>query len=226
MDRPDPLAHSMQCILVITDSWTASHGTLCTFQRRDNSGWQQNGEQASVVVGRAGLAWGRGDVATSGFGGPIKREGDDKAPAGVFRLGTAFGYAAHPVVTKMPYLHLSNQIVAVDDTNSRYYNRLVDVTTVPHPDWRSAENMILRDDRYKWGVVVLHNADAAPGAGSCIFMHVWKDGSTATSGCTAMPEPVMVKLLEWLDPAKQPRLVQLPRSIYNEVRGKWRLPDK
>jgi D-alanyl-D-alanine dipeptidase len=224
-DHPDPLAHSMQCIVVITDSWTASHGALHTFERSSGSGWEQHGQQKSVVVGRAGLAWGRGDVDTSRLLGPIKREGDDKAPAGIFRLGTAFGYAAHPMATKVPYLHLSKQIVAVDDANSRYYNRLIDVTTVPHPDWRSAENMMLPDDRYKWGVSVSHNHDAVPGAGSCIFLHVWKDQSTATSGCTAMPEPVMISLLQWLDPAKQPRLVQLPRSIYNELRPKWRLPD-
>ena len=28
---------------------------------------------------------------------PVKREGDGKAPAGIFDLGTAFGYAAQPL---------------------------------------------------------------------------------------------------------------------------------
>jgi zinc D-Ala-D-Ala dipeptidase len=221
----DPLADSGQCIVVITDSWSAKHGVLHTFERKNGPRWQERGDRASVVVGRAGLGWGRGDVDRVGFLAPQKREGDDKAPAGIFRLGTAFGYAARPVVTRMPYLHLSKHIVGVNDTNSRYYNRLVDVTTIPRPDWSSAETMVLPDNRYKWGIVLLHNSQAVPGAGSCIFLHVWKDESTATSGCTAMPEPVMIRLLQWLDAAKRPRLVQLPRSIYSEFRSKWRLPD-
>jgi D-alanyl-D-alanine dipeptidase len=124
----------------------------------------------------------------------------------------------------MPYLALSKSIIAVDDPRSRYYNRLVDVTRINHPDWKSAENMILDDQRYKWGVVVLHNEPPTPGAGSCIFLHVWLNGSTATSGCTAMPEPDLRALLGWLDPAQTPLLVQLPRTIYNEVRSDWALP--
>jgi zinc D-Ala-D-Ala dipeptidase len=221
----DPLADSRQCIVVITDSWSANHGVLHTFERNNGAPWQERGDHASVVVGRAGLGWGRGDVDPVGFVAPEKREGDDKAPAGIFRLGTAFGYAANPVSTRMPYLRLSKRIVAVDDANSRYYNRLIDSATIPHPDWRSAESMILPDDRYKWGIVVLHNNKAVPGAGSCIFLHIWKDESTPTSGCTAMPEPVIIRLLQWLNPAKRPRIIQLPRSVYNELRSRWRLPE-
>jgi D-alanyl-D-alanine dipeptidase len=209
---------------VITDSWDSSHATLSWFDRSDPDHWQRHHGPVNVVVGRAGLAWGRGEISHKTLPGPIKREGDEKAPAGVFRLGTAFGYAARPIRTRMPYLALSKSIIAVDDPRSRYYNRLVDVTRINHPDWKSAENMILDDQRYKWGVVVLHNEPPTPGAGSCIFLHVWLNGSTATSGCTAMPEPDLRALLGWLDPAQTPLLVQLPRTIYNEVRSDWALP--
>jgi L,D-peptidoglycan transpeptidase YkuD (ErfK/YbiS/YcfS/YnhG family) len=156
--------------------------------------------------------------------GPVKREGDDKAPAGIFRLGTAFGYSAKPIFTRMPYLALSKRIVAVDDPRSRYYNRLVDIATIKHPDWRSAENMILADQRYQWGVVVRHNEPPKPGAGSCIFLHVWLSRDTPTSGCTAMAEQHLRRLIGWLDQAQTPLLVQLPRPIYNEVRESWGLP--
>jgi L,D-peptidoglycan transpeptidase YkuD (ErfK/YbiS/YcfS/YnhG family) len=162
------------------------------------------------------------DVA--GLAGPTKHEGDDKAPAGIFRLGTSFGYSARSPSTRMPYLHLTNNIVAVDDSKSRYYNQLVDTSKIKGADWRTAENMILGDDRYKWGLVVLHNVPPTPGVGSCIFLHVWKDASTATSGCTAMSQNTLVNLLHWLDPAKSPRLIQLPRSIYKEMREGWTLP--
>ena len=177
-----------------------------------------------MLFGRAGLAWGRSEMRRSSFKGPTKREGDDKAPAGIFRLGTAFGYATKPPATRMRYLPLTKNVVAVDDPKSRYYNQLVDKTKIHQVDWGSAENMMLKDGRYKWGIWVRHNEPPIPGAGSCIFLHVWKNSTTLTSGCTVMAEPAMVRLLGWIDPAKDPLLIQLPRPIYNEQRAKWALP--
>ncbi len=145
--------------------------------------------------------------------GPRKREGDNKAPAGLFKISFAFGYSAQSPETRMLYLPISATTVCVDDPRSRYYNRMLDASTIRQPDWRSAEKMKLRDDRYKWGVFVMHNTPPQPGAGSCIFLHVWKDAATATSGCTAMPEAMMLALIKWLDPARQPVLVQLPREF-------------
>jgi len=80
------------------------------------------------------------------------------------------------------------------------------------------------DDLYKWGVVVAHNPPAIPGAGSCIFLHVWKDARSATAGCTAMPEQDLVHLLRWLDPRARPVLVQMPRREYEAVCAKLDLP--
>jgi D-alanyl-D-alanine dipeptidase len=224
-DSSPALKAGRQCIIVITDSWNATGGVAYWFERETRSGWQRRGGPSPVVVGRAGLAWGRGEMKTTGLAGPIKHEGDDRAPAGVFRIGTAFGYAGTPIPTKLPYLPLSTNVVAVDDPQSRYYNQLVDKTKIRNPDWRSAENMILADNRYKWGVVVMHNVRPIAGAGSCIFLHVWKDSATTTSGCTAMPQENLLRLIRWLDPTRGPLLVQLPRSIYNEMHGQWGLPS-
>ena len=217
-------ATTQQCIVVVTDSWTSSTATARCFERKNNSGWQETGRPIPVLLGRNGLAWGRGEMNHRRWPGPIKREGDDKAPAGVFKLGTAFGYAKDPVPTRLTYLPLTNNVVAVDDPKSRYYNQLIDKKKVRDPDWRSAENMILADGRYRWGIWVRHNEPRAAGAGSCIFLHVWKNDSTLTSGCTAMSKSSMVRLLGWLDPARDPLLIQLPRSIYSEVGPAWGLP--
>jgi D-alanyl-D-alanine dipeptidase len=223
-DHANPLQHSSQCIVVTTDSWTSSRGVLRLFERQSTPEWKQHGNSIPVLVGRAGVAWGRGEFNLTNLSGPIKREGDDKAPAGIFRLGTAFGYGRKPVDTKLPYLMLTSNVFAVDDPASRYYNRIVDKSRIENADWHSAENMILADNRYKWGIVVHHNDPPIPGAGSCIFLHVWKDSATPTSGCTAMPENDLVRLMQWTDPAKTPLLVQLPRPLYNKVRTKWALP--
>jgi hypothetical protein len=39
-----------------------------------------------------------------------------------------------------------------------------------------------------------------------------------------MPERNLVDLIHWLDPARQPLLVQLPKDSYETRRMKWNLP--
>jgi D-alanyl-D-alanine dipeptidase len=218
-----PLQRSRQCLIVTTDSWNATRGKMAIFERDGPAKWKSRGPVMPVVLGKSGLAWGRGLLNPS-LPGPVKVERDNKAPAGVFRLNGVFGYSPRSPGTKMSYLALSKNIVAVDDPKSRSYNRLIDRTKIKMPDWQSAENMILADDRYKWGVIVAHNVPPKPGAGSCIFLHVWKSPTTTTTGCTAMAERDLIAIIRWLDPAKHPLLIQMPAHIYSEVRAKWRLP--
>lgn len=54
--------------------------------------------------------------------GPQKHEGDGRSPAGVFRIGTTFGYAAH-VDTAMPYRALSATDYCMDVSGTPLYNR-------------------------------------------------------------------------------------------------------
>jgi L,D-peptidoglycan transpeptidase YkuD (ErfK/YbiS/YcfS/YnhG family) len=68
---------------------------------------------------------------------------------------------------------------------------------------------------YKWGLVVGHNmSPAVPGAGSAIFLHVWKDSATPTVGCTAMSEAHFLQILAWLKEEEQPLLLQSAEHIY------------
>jgi L,D-peptidoglycan transpeptidase YkuD (ErfK/YbiS/YcfS/YnhG family) len=190
------------------------------------SSWKERGPEIAVVMGRNGLGRGRGLVHLNFKAAPDKKEGDDRAPAGIFRLSSAFGYAAarSAAWVKLPYLPLSKHVEGIDDPNSRFYNKLVDRSKTAKIDWRSSEKMRRTDVRYKWGVVVDHNPAAIPGVGSCIFLHIWQSPATATAGCTAMPEADLVRLLRWLDPARQPILVQMPRAVYRSVRAKHGLP--
>jgi zinc D-Ala-D-Ala dipeptidase len=223
--RGDVLNKSRQCIIVITDSWNATHGVLQRFERGAENVWHRVSGEVPIITGRAGLGWGRGEVDPQNLTGPTKREGDGKAPAGVFQLGTACGFGHKPRSIKLPYLRLSKNTLAIDDPASRYYNQIVDVTKVAKPDWHSVEKPVPTDIRYKWSIVVVHNMPPVAGKGSCVFLHLWKDQSTPTSGCTAMSEDDLLTLFGWLDPAARPLLVQLPRSIYNRVRRDWELPQ-
>lgn len=221
------LDRSRQCVVVLTENWASTTGVLHAFERDESTtGWKEQGAGIAVVVGKNGLGQGRGLVRLDFAGAPAKKEGDDRAPAGIFRLSSAFGYApaSSAAWVKLPYLALSKQIEGIDDPNSRFYNKLVDRSEVARIDWRSSEQMRRDDIRYKWGVVVDHNPAAIPGAGSCIFLHIWKSSATLTSGCTAMPENDLVRLLRWLDPARRPILVQMPKAAYRLVQAKYGLP--
>jgi L,D-peptidoglycan transpeptidase YkuD (ErfK/YbiS/YcfS/YnhG family) len=220
----------MQMIVVTTADWDAVAGRLERYERATpGKKWKAVGRSFAVVVGKSGLAWGSGIVpvaaSLAGASDPVKKEGDGRAPAGVFRLTTAFGYAAEAQPGwKMPYLRLTGSVECVDDTNSRFYNRVLDRGTVA-PDWNSSEHMLRPDELYRWGVVVDHNSSPTrPGAGSCIFLHIWRGSGIGTVGCTAMPREQLESLLGWLDPRRQPLLVELPASEYKRARRLWHLP--
>ncbi len=236
--QSDPLARSTQTIVVTTSNWNAVEGQLQRYERATtHEKWRPVGEPISIVVGKNGLGWGIGVLATddSNFrvtSDPVKREGDAKSPAGVFALGTTFGYASQPLRgLKMPYLNLTPSIECVDDTGSKYYNRIVDRSVVAS-DWNSSEHMRTVGESYRWGIVVGHNGIVTvdntnppePGGGSCVFLHIWHSHDQGTAGCTAMPQTELETLLTWLDPARKPLLVQLPEPTYERVINRWMLP--
>ncbi|EEF57456.1 L,D-transpeptidase family protein [Pedosphaera parvula] len=217
-----------QLVLVITKNWQAVPGAVWRFERADeHSPWKKVGGKIPVVVGRNGLAWGKGLNPPVDLPGPHKKEGDGKSPAGMFRLSSAFGLAEPNEAknVKLPYQPLSDLIECVDDVQSIHYNSIVDRSKVDKVDWNSSEKMREVGEQYRWGVVVDHNVNPRVAAGgSCIFMHIWKDAKTGTSGCTAMSRENMEKLLPWLNPADHPVLVQLPESEYNKLHKDWQLP--
>jgi len=223
----DSLRNSRQCLVVVASDWGSTTGTLRAFERANATGaWKMRGNAIPVVLGKNGLGWGLGLVDAKRRAGPRKIEGDNKVPAGIFRLGPAFGYApaANARWMRLHYVPLTTMTEGVDDPRSRYYNQLVDRSKVARVDWRSSEQMRRADDLYKWGIFVAHNAAATPGAGSCIFMHIWKNSSTPTTGCTAMAERDLVRLLRWIDPSAQPLLIQMPRADYQSSQSQLHLP--
>jgi L,D-peptidoglycan transpeptidase YkuD (ErfK/YbiS/YcfS/YnhG family) len=223
----DSLRNSRQCLVVIANNWNSTTGVLRAFERKGADGaWKVRGTDIPVVLGKNGLGWGLGLLDAKRGGGPRKLEGDNKVPAGIFRLGPAFGYAPADRARwiKLRYVPLTEQIEGIDDPRSRYYNQLVERSKVAIVDWRTSEQMRRRDDLYKWGIVIAHNPTGIPGAGSCIFIHIWRNSSAATVGCTAMPEQNLVQLLRWLDPASHPVLIQMPRPDYEAFQQDLNLP--
>src|SRR5712671_5663717 len=94
-----------QLVVVTTPAWDSISGTMRRFTRvRPTLAWRADGAPVRVVVGRTGLAWGA-DTLGRGSRDPRKREGDGRAPAGMFPLETAFGFAPATAASwvRVPY---------------------------------------------------------------------------------------------------------------------------
>lgn len=224
-----PWRDARQMVLVTTADWNVDHGTLRTFTR-DGDRWREVRTATPVTIGKNGAAWGLGlNVSQTAAGGPVKHEGDNRSPAGVFRIGDSFGYASHGR-TDMPYLALSVNDWCVDVSGSPYYNRIVDARLVGEAAVQGSTEPMRRDlhangdDRYEEGFVIEHNRAAVPGAGSCIFAHRWQASDVGTAGCTAMEASTMRRLLRWLEPQDKPVFVLLTQADYQRLRAAWQLP--
>jgi zinc D-Ala-D-Ala dipeptidase len=173
------------------------------------------------------LGWGAGLHSNSQTErSPSKQEGDGRSPAGVFAIGAAFGYDAEkPAWLRLPYVPLTSATECVDDGGSIYYNSVVDRVPTQTDGWKSSEKM-RQIAQYRWGVIVNQNVDRTPGAGSCIFLHIWDGPAEPTAGCTAMQESDLEEIMRWLDPTAHPLLVALPAPEYERLRRRWRLPPQ
>jgi D-alanyl-D-alanine dipeptidase len=225
-----PVAASCQQLLLVrAASWTAATGTLERYERSEGSSWTRLGAAIPVDLGRNGMAWGRG-LQTTTEPGPVKREGDGKSPAGVYRLGTAFGAAVSlPAGARdFPYLRALPTTYCVEDARSIHYNQFVDSTRVtPPPAWEQWSQMARADGLFDWGVVIQQNApEIQKGAGACVFLHVWRGPKRPTAGCTAMAKGNLEEALRWLNPDLAPILVQLPEPVFRSVRAAWALPKE
>ena len=216
-----------QLLISLTGSWDDSRATVYRIEQEEGR-WIRVGSGMPGMVGERGLAW---DPRSSDRdrSGPVKREGDLRAPAGIFRLLVAMGFAQLPPAGVMlPYRAIEEGVHCVDDRDSPYYNRIVSEQGLPRPAaelWRSSERMWQLPDLYRLLLVVDFNGGTpVPGNGSCIFMHVWHGPGLATTGCTAMAEVDLAETVKWLMPGADPALVQLPREVYRQVWREWRLP--
>jgi L,D-peptidoglycan transpeptidase YkuD (ErfK/YbiS/YcfS/YnhG family) len=204
-----------QLLVVTTESWRSRSGSLQRY-RAIGERWEAIGNAVPVSVGRNGLAWAQGTRSA-------KHEGDRCAPAGIFALGPAFGYAGHPPAgCKLSYRAITERDYFVDDPTSADYNRWVTIPTGkenrPEKFWRSFERMRRHDQLYELGIVIQQNEHPiVKGKGSAIFLHVWKSVGAPTIGCTAMARGDLVELLRWLDPKQKPLLVQAPASEIKNI---------
>ncbi|QOY54324.1 L,D-transpeptidase family protein [Candidatus Sulfurimonas marisnigri] len=204
------LFSSEQIILVVSNDFDSSIANLSTFE---------DGKRVfkpfEVNIGTNGLGWGLGKTSLKQKElEPQKYEGDKKAPIGIFKLDSIFGYEKNKNF-KMKYLHATKELICVDDSNSSSYNQIINLK---YEKPKSFEYMRRDDNQYELGVVVAHNSKQLKGRGSCIFLHVEKAKDEPTAGCTSMSLENMKKIVNWLDKSKNPILVQVSKSKLNQIK--------
>jgi D-alanyl-D-alanine dipeptidase len=217
----DLLANAEQALVVTTPGWNNVDGTLRRFEKQDGK-WQPVGEKFPIVVGKSGLGWDGIIEPLSTPAQPVKKEGDGRSPAGIFKITELFGFDPS-LDAGLPYRPLTEFTECVDDASSQSYNQIVDRKQIPNPDWNSSEKM-RTIDVYKIGGVVDYNSPKVPGAGSCIFLHIWKGQGHGTAGCTAMEETHVQQLAGWLKEKQHPIIIQFPALLYDSLKGPWQLP--
>jgi D-alanyl-D-alanine dipeptidase len=217
-----PLVTSHQLVTAITPDWSSTQVQLQLWERDASNHWVPVLKPWTGVLGAAGSAWGAGVHGAGppiGRTGPTKQEGDRKSPAGLFTIRDAYGYKARK--SGLPFHVVDDSWKCVDDPSSKQYTRVFDAEGIGK-DWTSAEDMRRKDELYTYVVDIAHNPDAKPGAGSCIFFHVWRGAASSTVGCTAMPEARLAELIGKLEPSSM--YVLLPADEYTALAPVWDLP--
>lgn len=165
---------------------------LTAWQLKDGV-WQKAFETMEAVIGK------------NGFAKPNqKSEGDGKTPSGIFSIGLAFGYEPDVKTRLIAYRQATKDDFWVDDPDSLQYNQWVHGT----PEAKSYERLKREDGLYKYAAVIEYNTTPViKGKGSAIFLHVWRNGHSPTSGCVALSEENTLKLINWLAYAGSPVII-------------------
>ena len=201
---------SEQLVVVLSSELNATQGSMQRYEKHEQ--WVKIGVPALVTLGRGGLGY-------SAFREPLKNEGDGRSPAGIFPITATFGYDQNTTF-KLPYWYADENLYCVDDVNDSRYNRMLrifDKSSLP----ASYETMHRSDGVYRYGAVIGYNDMGQKGRGSCIFIHLNHADKHPTSGCTAMDETPLLELLKWLEPQKNPQILQVLKSECGKYREEF-----
>jgi D-alanyl-D-alanine dipeptidase len=186
---PQILQNATRLIFVTAPTMNAVAAEVRLFERdKPELTWRLAQAAEPAVLGLKGMGWGEGFEGLAQSGEPIKSEGDDRTPAGIFPAGRPFGFesSGHP-----GYLEIRPDTVCVDDPSSAAYSTIASRASVgskTHVEQMGGFSL------YRRGLVVEYPSDRLRRSGSCIFIHVWRSRFKGTAGCIALPEPRVAAL--------------------------------
>jgi L,D-peptidoglycan transpeptidase YkuD (ErfK/YbiS/YcfS/YnhG family) len=191
---PRPLHRATRLIIITVPDMTSVKATLHTFERRTpaDAAWQRSGPPETAVVGSNGIGWADNFSYLGKKDEPIKREGDKRTPAGIFRVAGPFGFEASSL---NGYTRLSRgNSFCVEDPSSRLYGKIVGKRIAALV--KRSEDMSA-DPSLKSGMIVDYPARRGAKAGSCIFLQVWSGDAVGTDARVGMPDDRLMVLQKW-----------------------------
>jgi L,D-peptidoglycan transpeptidase YkuD (ErfK/YbiS/YcfS/YnhG family) len=191
---PRPLHRATRLVIVTVPDMTSVKATVHTFTRKTpaDATWERASQPEPAVVGATGIGWSEDFHHLAKKDEPIKREGDKRTPAGIFRVAEPFGFEASKIrdYTKLQ----AGKSFCVDDPTSLLYGRIVDkrlaAMTKSSEDMSSVPGL-------KRGMRIDYPARRGAKAGSCIFIQVWDGAEAGTKARIGMPEARIAVLQEW-----------------------------
>ena len=136
-------------------------------------------------------------------------EQSTRTPTGSYTLTQAFGHDSNPG-TSLPYVRTTRADWWISEPGPLYNTRQRCSSGCPFTRGSPNEPLYETMPYYRYAVVIDYNTRNAPGgvhagAGSAFFLHV--QVGQPTSGCVAIAQDQLVRLLRWLDPARHPRIL-------------------
>ncbi len=190
---PRVLHRATRLVIVTVPNMQTTNASVRTFERKSPAArWERRGGSEPAVVGAQGIGWGNPYVSLAKKDEPVKREGDQRTPAGIYRFGATFGFIASELPGHL--LLAKAKQFCVHDVRSRHYGQIVERSVAGEKT--SGEDMA-KFPLYKRGIVIDYPARPQSQAGSCIFLHIWGGRGVGTAGCVALPEERVAYLQEW-----------------------------
>jgi L,D-peptidoglycan transpeptidase YkuD (ErfK/YbiS/YcfS/YnhG family) len=190
---PRVLYRATRLIMVSVPTMQSTVAHVRTFERLSPAAvWEPRSMAEPAVVGMRGIAWGDIYASLAKNDEPVKREGDHRTPAGVYRISATFGAEN----TKLPG-HLTlmpAKQFCVEDSSSRFYGRIVPQSVAG--ERTSGEDMATYP-LYRRGLVIDYPARPKDQAGSCIFLHVWSGPEAGTEARIGLPEERVAYFQDW-----------------------------
>ena len=219
-ERLTNIGTARQVIVVTTPSWGSSHARLQTWRQSTDGTWVQLIAPIPARVGWNGVRRAKNRLQNTGT-----------TPAGTFAMHRGFGLAS-PKGVQIPYRQVDqNDWWPYDPNDPKTYN-VLQPHRVQRSRWRTdwAERLRSYRRQYRYAVILDYNlpsdirwrngqriakTTANTAAGGGIFLHV--NGSGATAGCVSIARPRMLRVLRWLDPAKDPVIVIGPHDVIEKM---------
>jgi L,D-peptidoglycan transpeptidase YkuD (ErfK/YbiS/YcfS/YnhG family) len=127
-------------------------------------------------------------------------EGCGQTPVGVYGFNKAFGIAPDPGCA-MEYIQVDDDIYwSGDMRDGMRYNEMVNINDYPDLDMENSEHIVDYEYQYQYCLNISFNDDGTAGRGSAIFLHCFGPVKPYTGGCVAVPEYIMVQIMQRVDP--------------------------